>query len=237
MIVHFIENIGARVLNSTLSFYNILIFSLLSFFNMASPSNYTLKVKQKLIVQLYRTTLFTLSRFSLLAFLLGSIVVGVFIIIAGEYNFHLQIGSLIVNFIVNVFAPVFTAFYILNKSKIFLKNKNYECTLISYALSSMVSTLSLSMLFATIVLISSYFPIFFFMHMDVHTYKQLVFESLEFQDILTLAIKSLLYGFIIVIIPIYGRLQSYNSLHIIRRIIFTLFFIELVSLLIKSSLE
>ncbi|MFT5661954.1 MAG: ABC-type transporter Mla maintaining outer membrane lipid asymmetry permease subunit MlaE [Sulfurimonas sp.] len=237
MIVHFIENIGAKVLNITLSFYNIIVFSLLSFLNIATPNNYTFKIKKKLILQLYRTTLFTLSRFSLLAFLLGSIVVGVFIIVAGEYNFHLQIGSLIVNFIVNVFAPVFTAFYILNKSKILLKKKDYESTLIPYALSSLVSTLSLSMLFASIVLTSSYFPIFFFMHMDVDTYKQLVFESIEFQDILTLFIKSILYGLIIVILPIYGRLQSYNTLSIMRRIIFSIFFIELVSLLIQSSFE
>ena len=237
MIVHFIENIGAKVFNVTLAFLSVITFSLLSFLNILAPNNYTFKIKKKLTLQLYRTSLYSLSPFSLLAFLLGFIVVGVFIIIAAEYNFHLQIGTLIVNFIVNVFAPVFTAFYILNKSKILSKNEDFENTLIPYALSSVISTFSLSVLFATIILTSSYIPIFFFMHMDLHTYKQLVITSIEVQDIITLSIKSILYGFIIVIIPVYGRLHSSTTLHILRKIIFSVFFIELISLVIKSSLS
>ncbi len=86
MIVHFIENIGAKTLNITLSFYNIIIFFILSFLNIATPNNYTFKVKQKLILQLYRTTLVSLSTFTFLAFLLGSIIVGGFVWNRGDKN-------------------------------------------------------------------------------------------------------------------------------------------------------
>lgn len=237
MIIRFIESIGDKALNIALSFYNTVAFSFLSIINIITIKNYTKKTKQKFIIQLYRTTLLSLPKFALLAFLLGSIVVSIVIILAGKYNFHLQVGSIIVNFVMNVFSPIFTAFFILNKSKILSKHEDFMDTLIPYVLSSIIGMLSLSMLFATIVLISSYFPLFFFMHMDLQTYKQLIFESIELQDILTLFIKSIIYGFIIMVFSIYGRLQVYNTLHIIRKIIFTIFFIELISLLLKSSLN
>ena len=106
----------------------------------------------------------------------------------------------------------------------------------------MLSVIALSILFAIIMLSSGYIFTLFYMNMDLNTYKYLLINAIEIQDIVVLFTKSLAFGFVIMLIPIYSGFktsQSYTAIPIsvlngMVKLFIAIFFIEVVSLLIQS---
>jgi ABC-type transporter Mla maintaining outer membrane lipid asymmetry permease subunit MlaE len=123
-----------------------------------------------------------------------------------------------------------------------LRSKNFiynEVNLISnFILPRMItgvfSNLTLSFVFAIMMIFSGYIFTFFIMGMDLHTYKYLVFNAINVSHIAILFIKSLFFGFFITSIAIYNALEPKK-----KNInpIFTLFFIEMVSFLFITLLK
>jgi len=233
MVIGFIESIGDKTANIFISTYNIILFSTLSILNIFNPVNYTKTLKTTFVLQLYRTTIAIIPRFSIFSFFFGSVLVSVLIILASKYNLHLEIGSFVINFIINTFATVFSALFVLIKSNILYKKPSVYSNTTPYLLSSVLSTMTLSLYFTFLVLISSFIPLMFFIHIDLHSYKQLIFDSIELLDILTLFTKSILYGLIITIVPIYHKAKSSTLLHIILTTIISIFTIEVLSLILR----
>lgn len=227
---------------------------------MFNPQSYNPAMRMVLIKQIYFTAVGVVPLFITLAILFGSIIIGVVILLATEYSLQDQIGSIIITFVVDEFSPFFTALLIslrsgaavnteiavMNVNKELDTLKQYKINLINYLflpriISGMISVTALSFLFAIIMLSSGYLFTLFYMNMDLHTYKYLLVNAIELKDIIVLIVKSIAFGFVIMLIPIYSGLTTgttYTSVPIsvltgMVKLFIAIFFIEVMSLLIQ----
>ena len=260
MLVNFIQSIGDKTLKSSSSLYDFFRFTFICLIHMFNPQSYNPAMRMVLIKQIYFTAVGVVPLFITLAILFGSIIIGVVILLATEYSLQDQIGSIIITFVVDEFSPFFTALLIslrsgaavnteiavMNVNKELDTLKQYKINLINYLflpriISGMISVTALSFLFAIIMLSSGYLFTLFYMNMDLHTYKYLLVNAIELKDIIVLIVKSIAFGFVIMLIPIYSGLTTgttYTSVPIsvltgMVKLFIAIFFIEVMSLLIQ----
>ena len=258
--MNFVERIGETTIGLFLSIYEAINFVVVLFFHAINPASYNPAMRKVLTKQIYFTAVGIIPLFISMAVIFGSIIIGVVIYLATEYSLQDEIGSIIITFVVNEFAPFFTALLISLRSgtaintEIALMNVNnelntlrvYKIDLIDYLflpriISGVISVVSLSMLFAIIMLSSGYVFTLFYMNMDLHTYKYLLLNAIEVSDLFTLLLKSFAFGFVIMVIPIYSGLKtqkSYTAVPIsvlsgMVRLFIAVFFVEVVSLIIQ----
>lgn len=251
MIIKFVENIGDKTINFISSLYYFLLFCIICTIHIFNYRSYNSKMVVALITQIYHTSIVKLPFFLIIAFIFGSILIGAVIVIATELNMQVQIGSVIVTFVINELSPLFTAIFISLRSatlinkKLALADIQNEIDLIDNIvlpriISGILSTVSLSFIFAIVMIGSGYVFTFFLMGMDLHTYKYLIFDAIEINNIIILLIKGLMFGFIIMAIPIYNGLKvakdtvfdKVSVINIIVNIFLALFFMEMISLLL-----
>ncbi|MDB2562472.1 ABC transporter permease [Sulfurimonas sp.] len=246
MIAKFINLIGHKTIHVTLSYFEAMLFASLSIINIFIPSNYTSNIYTLLIKQIYQTSIKAIPQFILMAAIFGSIVIGLLIVIASDFNLQIQIGSIIVNFAIKELAPLLTAFFIaylfspliyMQASLLNLKSQTQALhdVIIPRILSTIISTITLSILFSMIMLASGYLFVFFIMGMDVHTYEYLIFSSFDIYNIFILLTKSSIFGFIVAVIPLYNGLITLKPKHTTSKIFVILFFIEFLSLFIQKA--
>lgn len=261
MILKFIENIGDKTISSISSLSEALKFTAICLIHMGNPKSYNSAMRMVLTKQIYFTAVGIIPLFIMMAFLFGSVIIGVVISLATQYNLQDQIGSIIITFVIDEFAPFFTALLISLRSgtaintEIAVMNvnnelntlKEYNINLIDYLflpriISGIISVTSLSILFAIIMLSSGYIFTLLYMNMDFHTYKFLLISAIEVKDIMILLVKSIAFGFVTMLIPIYSGLttgKSYTAIPIsvlngMVKLFIALFFIEVLSLLLQS---
>jgi phospholipid/cholesterol/gamma-HCH transport system permease protein len=78
--------------------------------------------------------------------------------------------------------------------------------------------------------------------MDLHTYKFLLINAIEVQDLLILLLKGIAFGFVTMLIPIYCGLKTANSntaipvsvLNGMVKLFIAIFLIEVLSLILQS---
>ena len=259
MLVSFIEGVGSKTIGTFSSFYEALKFTSICVIHMLNPRSYNPAMRVILTKQIYFTAIQIIPLFIMLAVFFGSIIIGVVISLATEYKLQDEIGSIIITFTMDEFSPFFTALLISLRSgtavnteiAVMKVNKElntlnqYKINLINYLflpriIGGMISITSLSILFAFIMLMSGFVFSMFYMNMDFHTYKYLLINAIEVSDVLTLLFKSLAFGFVIMIIPIYSGLktmQSYTAIPIsvlngMVKLFIAIFLIEVLSLLI-----
>jgi len=260
VILQLIESIGASAIRSVYSVGEALKFTSLCLIHMVNPRSYNPAMRMVLVKQIYFTAVTIIPLFLMMAFLFGSVIIGAVIALATEYSLQESIGSIIITFVVNEFAPFFTALLISLRSgtavntEIAVMNVNeelntlreYKINLINYLflpriISGIISVTSLSILFALIMLSSGYIFTLFYMNMDFHTYKQILISAIEVSDIFVLLFKSVAFGFVIMLIPIYSGLKTANSytaipisvLNGMVKLFIALFFIEVLSLILQ----
>lgn len=258
--IEFIQKIGDKTIQLYSSTFASLKFATLFFFHAFNPKSYNSAMRMVLIKQIYFTAVGIIPLFISLAILFGSVIIGVVIVLATEYSLQGEIGSIIITFVIDEFAPFFTALLISLRSgaavntEIAVMNVTneldtlmvYKIDLINYlflprVISGIVSVTSLSILFAIIMLTSGYIFTLFYMNMALHTYIYLLMSAVEVSDFVVLLTKSVAYGFVIMLIPIYSGLQtkkSYSAIPIsvldgMVRLFIAVFFIEVVSLIIQ----
>jgi len=261
VVLRFAEGIGGKTINSIYSFYEALKFTIICMIHMLNPKSYNPAMRMVLTKQIYFTAVGIIPLFIMMAFLFGSVIIGVVISLATEYNLQDKIGSIIITFVINEFSPFFTALLIALRSgtaintEIAVMNVNkelntlreYKIDLINYLflpriISGVISVTSLSILFALIMLSSGYIFALFYMNMDFHSYKLLLIDAIEVKDIVILLLKSVAFGFVTMLIPIYSGLKTGNSytaipisvLNGMVKLFIALFFIEVLSLLLQS---
>jgi len=261
MILKFIEGVGDKTINSLYSFYESLKFTFICLVHLINPKSYNSAMRMVLTKQIYFTAVGIIPLFIMMAFLFGSIIIGVVISLATQYNLQDKIGSIIITFVIDEFSPFFTALLIslrsgtainteiavMNVNKELNTLKTYNIDLIDYLflpriISGIISVTSLSILFAFIMLSSGYLYTLFFMNMDFHSYKLLLISAIEVKDIVLLLLKSIAFGFVTMLIPIYSGLKTANSytaipisvLNGMVKLFIALFFIEVLSLLLQS---
>lgn len=261
MILKFIESIGDKTINLFLDFVEATKFMFLCIIHMLTPSSYNPAMRMVLTKQIYFTSVGILPLFMMMAMFFGSIIIGVVIALATQYNLEENIGSIIINFVMDEFSPFFTALLIslrsgtainteiavMNVNKELNTLREYKIDLIDYLflpriISGMISVTSLSIVFAIIMLSSGYLFTLFYMNMDLYTYKNLLFGAVEVKDVVVLVLKGLAFGFVITLIPIYSGLKTTNSytaipisvLNGMVKLFIAIFLIEVLSLVIQS---
>jgi len=258
--LQFIEGIGAKAIKTTSSVFEALWFMSLCIVYMFLPSSYNPAMIMVLIKQIYFTAVGILPIFITMSVIFGTIIIGVVISLATEYNLQDKIGSIIITFVVDEFAPFFTALLISLRSSTAVNTeiavmkvnkelntlKEYNIDLISYLfipriVSGVISVTSLSALFAIIMLSSGYIFAFFTMGMDSYSYKMLLFHAIEIKDIMILIFKGIAFGFVTMVIPIYSGLNAFDSytaipisvLNGMVKLFISLFVIEVLSLVLQ----
>ena len=259
MFISFLENIGDKTLNLFFSFFQEIRFYFKCLGNMFLIKNYNPAMKMVLVRQIYFTAVTVLPVFITMALIFGSIIIGIVISLAAEYSLEDKIGSIIIAFVVNEFSPFFTALLIslrssaaVNTEIAVMKVNNelhmlseYNINLISYLyipriISGIVSIISLSILFALIMLSSGFIFTFFFLNLDLHTYYYFLLDALSISDIFILLIKGIIFGFISMVIPIFSGINaehSYTAIPIsvlngMVKLFIAIFSVEVISLII-----
>jgi len=261
MIMRFVEEVGEKTLHSLDSFYKAFHFSSLCFLHMLHPKSYNPAMRMVLVKQIYFTAVQIIPLFIMMAILFGSVIIGVVIYLANEYALEHEIGSIIITFVMDEFAPFFTAILIalrsgaaINTEIAVMKVNNelntlaeYKIDMIDYLflpriISGVISLTFLSILFALIMLSSGFIFTMFYLHFDFSTYKYILIDALDIQDLVILLVKSIAFGLFTMMIPIYSGLQtqqSYTAIPIsvlngMVKLFIAIFFIEVLSLLIQS---
>ena len=259
MLIKIIEAIGEKTMGSLSSFYEALKFTFICFAHILNPHSYNPAMRVVLTKQIYFTAIQIIPLFIVMAVFFGSIIIGVVILLAAEYKLQAEIGSIITTFSIDEFSPFFTALLISLRSGTAINTEiavmkvnnelntlsNYKIDLIDYLflpriIGGVVSVVSLSILFAFIMLGSGYIITLFYMNMDFHTYKYLLISAIDVKDVLTLLFKSIAFGFVIILIPIYSGLKtakSYTAIPIsvlngMVKLFIAIFLIEVISLII-----
>jgi len=258
--MYFLEKIGEKTIDFFNTFFDAVVFVLTVLFHLFNAKSYNPAMRKVLTKQIYFTAVGIIPIFILMAVLFGSVIIGVVILLSTEYALQAEIGSIIITFVINEFAPFFTALLISLRSgaavntEIAVMNVNqelntlnvYKIDMIDYLflpriISGIISMIFLSVLFALIMLGSGYIFTFFYMNMDFNTYAYLLIHAIEVSNIMTLIFKSFAFGFVVMIIPIYSGLKTQKRftavpisvLNGMVRLFIAVFFIEVVSLIIQ----
>ncbi|RLA83007.1 MAG: ABC transporter permease [Epsilonproteobacteria bacterium] len=229
MVLRFIESVGERTINFFSSSYEALFFSFTILLNLLNPKSYNTQTQKNLITKIYHSSIVIIPHFIAIAFVFGSIIIGTLILLATEYSMQDKIGSIIVTFVLNEFSAIFTVLFVTLRSS---KKEVLQENALSSVLSGVVSVLTLSILFALVMIMSGYIFTFFFMGMDFHTFKYIIFTAIEIQNIVVLLFKSIVFGFIATVIPIYSATKNIKKNRNIAKILISIFFIEIISLLL-----
>ena len=110
--MYFIEKLGEKTIQIFLSMLEMIRFILLILLHLISPKSYNPAMRMVLTKQIYFTAIGIIPVFTLLAFLFGSVIIGVVISLSTEYALQAEIGSIIITFVIDEFAPFFTALLI-----------------------------------------------------------------------------------------------------------------------------
>jgi ABC-type transporter Mla maintaining outer membrane lipid asymmetry permease subunit MlaE len=112
LILKSIEKLGDKTIRISGEIIRFIQFFFKCFILLFHPKSYTKESKAFLLEQIYLSTIHILPLFLFLGVVLGSILVVVAIIFALNFNLTEQIGELLTSFIINEFAPIFTALFI-----------------------------------------------------------------------------------------------------------------------------
>jgi len=258
--MYFIEKLGEKTIRTFSFLFEIVHFTLLICLHLINPKSYNPAMRMVLVKQIYFTAIGIIPVFITMALLFGSVIIGVVIYLATQYSLQSEIGSIIITFVIDEFAPLFTTLLISLRSGAAINTeiavmsvnrelntlKEYKIDLIDYLflpriISGIVSIIFLSIVFAIIMLASGYIFTFLYMDMDLNTYKYLLLDAIEVGDVVTLVVKSFAFGFIVMLIPIYSGLKTENRytaipvsvLNGMVRLFIAVFFIEVLSLIIQ----
>jgi len=226
-----LESIGKKGLQSTRSLRDATSFSYRIFARLFERRAYNSAVSMVLINQIYFTAVQILPLFLTVAVCLSIAFVG----IIGEYLLRIGLfsffGRLLMGFMVTEIAPFVTVLLIalrsssaINAEIAVMKVNNelntlavFRIDIINYlflprVISGIVSVVLLTCLFALIVLTCGLIYAGFFFNMSAGDYIAALLESTNFFDLIAMLVKSAVFGFFIVMIPIRYGIRATNEL-------------------------
>jgi phospholipid/cholesterol/gamma-HCH transport system permease protein len=242
----FINHLGLRTIYFVVSYYKTLLFSSTVLLNLLLPANYNSRIMTRFIRQVYHISMRSIATFSIMAIVFGSLILGLMMVVATQLNLELQIGKVLVGFVMDEFAALFSAFYIAYRLTPTIHQRVSHLTfesnlqtlhnlIISQTLSAIVSTFFLSILFSLLMILSGYLFAFFLVGIDLHTYKYIIFSSLEVGNIFIVLFKSIFFGFIVSVVPLYSALQEKTQKHNTSKVFIVLLFMEALLLLFQKA--
>lgn len=240
--VGFIENIGENVINYSIRTYDFLRFLFKFIGQIFSIKSYSKKSREFLIEEIYLSSIRYLFSFIFSALFLGSIFIVIAISFAINFNLIDQIGEILVLFVFNEFSPFFTTLFFIfayclsSQEKIQNMNKDKENIINEIYVPKIISVLFMTPLmalfFAIIMIASGYVVSYFYLNLDLVTYKDLIISSISFENIIILLLKAIFFGFISIFIPVFiGHKKEKDSLNITGTVIRSLIIILTILLL------
>jgi len=256
----YIENLGEITLRFFNIFYEALYFAYQCIFKLFKRSSYNSATKDILMRQIYFTAIQALPLLFLTGVIFGAITIGLIVHFALDYGLKDHIGSLIINLIVNEFAPLMTVVLVALRSGAAINTeiavmkvsnelntlKAFQIDTISYLflpriIAGIISIIMLSSLLIIIMLLSGYFYLFIFLETGADLYVRSLIHVVGAENFLFLFLKSLLFGFFVTLVPIYSGLgtnQSYTGIPIavlngMVKLIVAIISIEVILLLIQ----
>ncbi|WP_331774799.1 MlaE family ABC transporter permease [Sulfurospirillum sp. 1612] len=216
----FFENIGDVVVDNVKHFIDLYKFSIICFFHIFNPKSYNPASKKILIEEIYYTSIQVLPVFLLSAIIFGALFMGFIVDLSLRYGLQNSLSTIIVKFIIVEFVPFFMALFISLRTGLrvgikiarmrvnneFNSLKRYKIHDMNYqftprAIASMISFLSLAILFSVIMILSGYVFMFFSINMKFDTFIAMLVKVVSIKDIVLFTLKCLFFGFIIIVIP------------------------------------
>ncbi|MEA3372610.1 MAG: ABC transporter permease [Campylobacterota bacterium] len=259
-IVHSVESIGEYTIRAAYSWVEALHFGFTCLLHLFLPKSYNPAMVAVLIRQIYFTAVEILPLFLLIGIIFGSVIIGFVVSQAVAFSLQSQIGTILVGFIMNEFAPFFTVLLIslrsgaaINTEIAVMKVNNeldtlqaYRIDIIDYLflpriIGGVISVLILSAIFTVIMLASGYLFSSFFLQMDLDLYLRTLVSAIHVEDLLFLGGKSVAFGFFAMLIPIYSGLKTGSALTAIPisvlggmiKLFIAIFTVEVFSLLLR----
>jgi ABC-type transporter Mla maintaining outer membrane lipid asymmetry permease subunit MlaE len=138
-------------------------------------------------------------------------------------SFSQKFIDLLTSMIINELSPIFcTIFFILTyslssheKIKVLKKDNDnlIDDVYIPKIINSCITLPLISLFFISIVFISGFIVSSFYFKIDFFTYKEMILSSIGFKDILLLLIKTSIFGFIAISVPIYFGHKKQNEIY------------------------
>jgi phospholipid/cholesterol/gamma-HCH transport system permease protein len=256
IIQHSIESIGDKTINFFISIFDALRIALTLILYLLFPTSYRAQMRETLTKQIYFTALQPLVLFLFLAFLFGTSILGAVISLATQYNLQDKIGLIIIKFSINEYAPFFTALFIslysgarINAALLLKKEaKELDTSLEALVhllaprvLGGIISALVLGTLVSVLVITSGYVFTLFYLHMQIDAYTFMLSNALDIRDLKVFLIKSVLFGFLSMFLPVYLALKSKTKPHFLShallknmlKLLLILLFLEVLSFFIQ----
>lgn len=254
------ESIGDFILDNLKHLIDLYKFSIICFFNIFNLKTYNTASKEIIIEEIYYTSIKVIPIFIISAVIFGAIVMGFIVSLSIKYSLQVYLSNIIVKFIIVEFVPFFMAIFISLRTGLrvgikiarmrvnneFNTLKKYKINAMNYqysprALASIISFLSLAILFSVIMVLSGYVFMFFSINMNFDKFIKMLINVVSIKDILLFTFKCLFFGFIIIAIPAFsGSIIKKRYIEIplfisqTMMVLFIVIFItEVISLLIQ----
>jgi len=247
-LLKFIENIGDKTIKYTFEIINFFLFFSHSVVYIFTPQSYNRFSKRFFIKQMYESSIKILPIFFFLALIFGSIFIVITILFAAKFGLQDKIGTLIVSFVLNEFAPIFTTLFITFRYKYFISSKRalkkdiHDLFIHIYVpklLNAFISIPAMALFFASVMLVSGYVVSAIYLNIDLGTYEAYIIDALTLQTLSVLFLKSVIFAFITTLIPVYYTYRKDYTKDIAKSIIdifvtilLSLFIIEILFLIV-----
>jgi len=259
---NWVENLGKIIIYGTRSLKETFTFAFLIVAGLFRSQTYNSASYIVLLHQIYFTAIQVLPLFLTMAAVIGFLLTGIFLHNLKELGLAAHFGRVIMGFVVTELSPFLTVLLIALRSSSAINaeiatmkvNKElntletFNIDLISYlfvprVVAGMVSVLLLSGLFAIVLLISGFLSSRLLFGMSLNEYGNTLLNSAKLTDIFILLIKCFIFGFFIILIPIYSGINATYELTSIPvavlrgmvRIFIAIIVIEVLSLIARFA--
>jgi phospholipid/cholesterol/gamma-HCH transport system permease protein len=251
-----LERIGIVAVKKAEDLQQTFVFTWQLILALLHPKTYSIATVQVLVRQIYFTAIQILPFYLLLATILGSVVVGAIVMITLNLGIQDQLGSAIVNVLINELAPFLTVMFLALRSgtaittEMAVMNVSGEMNALRYfnvdpmkylfvprVLNGILSMFLLTTMFSVVALISGYIFLALGSQMGLSLYIGSLVEAFGAMDVLVLLLKSLFFGYVVTSIPVYRgnkTLMTYNAVPIavlqgMVKLFVAILFIEVLS--------
>ena len=260
----YIEKIGTNAINKRNDIRSFFSFTGRCFKGIFSGSFMNRAVFDILVIQIYFTAYELLSLFLILSVVYGSIFIGIVLQTVKSVGLVQYLGDIIMGIVVLEMAPLITVFLMALRSssavnaEIAVMKANREIDsleafkidpveylFVPRIISFMLSVTILSAIFSIVVLFSGFVFTKIIFQMSAGMYTDLIARSVSLTDLGVMFFKSLSFGFLISVIPIYhGWNTKYQVTAIpvavlrgMMSVFMSIILIEVISLVLRLTLN
>jgi len=257
-----IEQLGLRSINVFNIFYEALDFTYQCLSKLISRKSYNSATFDILVKQIYFTSVQILPMLTFIGLLMGTIFISLIVHFALDYGLKGHIGNIVITLVLSEFAPLMTVLLlalrsgaavnteiaVMKVSKELNTLKAFHIDIIEYLflpriISGVVSTILLSSFLTILMLFSGYIYLVLFFETGLELYIRTLIQAITMNDLFFFFIKNLLFGFFVILIPIYSGLNtgmSYTGIPIavlngMVKIIIAILSIEVILLAIQYT--